>query len=198
MRNVVLERVVSAIRTFSAAKRQGEKNVFSRRILLVLALVFSLGLVVPQSTSAYASGYPLPNFELPYYTGMGVSWSGGPHQWDKGPDVVFMDLYSGSGIDFAKAGQTFGIAAMAEGDVIYADDDANNGLGLQVAVKHTVGGSVVIYGHLSSIWQPLADTFNSGGNSHVYPGYTIGYAGMTGNAPSVHLHVELRDGSRGC
>ncbi len=166
--------------------------------MVALSIISFVLLTTTNGNSAQASGYPLPAFELPYYANTGPYWSGGPHQWGKGPDVVFMDLYSGSGIDFAKNGETFPVAAMAEGDVIWASEtDQSGGLGIKVAVKHSVGGSIVIYGHLSDIWQPILDAMTNGSGYHVYPGYTIGYAGSTGT-DNVHLHVELRDGSRDC
>lgn len=174
-----------------------------RRFLQVLTvatlIVVAFTSLTPSKVSAY-TGYPLPNFELPYYANMGPSWSGGPHQWSHGSTTEFMDLNGGSGMDFAYAGQSFAVAAMAEGDVIWASETSTaGGLGIKVAVKHTVGGSVVIYGHLSNIWQPILDAVAAGQTYHVLPGYTIGDSGSTGTTDGkVHLHVELRDGSQGC
>ncbi len=169
--------------------------------VLVVATLFVVAFsgLTPSKVSA-DPGYPLPNFELPYYANTGPSWSGGPHQWGRGPTTQFMDLYAGSGMDFAYGGQSFSVAAMAEGDVIWASEtNTGGGLGIKVAVKHTVGGSVIIYGHLSNIWQPILDAVSAGQTYHVLPGYTIGDAGSTGTTDGkVHLHVELRDGSRNC
>ena len=168
------------------------------RLLAVLLILTSLSVVRPFATEVRASGYPLPEFELPYYAHTGAKWSGGPHEWGKGPNVQWRGLNSGSGLDFALGGKSFAVAAMAEGDVIWASEtDQSGGLGIKVAVKHTVGGSVVIYGHLKEIWEPILEAIEDGETYHVMPGYTLGYAGNTGST-AVHLHIELRDGSRNC
>ena len=172
-----------------------------RKVLLffVVAIICLAAFAGVKPMQVFAqSGFPLPNFELPYYANMGPTWTGGPHQWDVGPETKWMTLNSGSGLDFAYGGQTFAISAMAEGNVVFAGS-ANNGLGTQVALQHTVGGSIIIYGHLSSIWAPLKNAYDQGQTYHVLPGYTIGQAGMTGNAHNrIHLHIEFRDGTDTC
>jgi len=166
-------------------------------VLLVLTAMVFGGVVWNHETTEAQNGFPLPEFELPYYEDTGPYWSGGPHQWGVGPDVKWMDLYAGSGLDFAYGGETFPVATMAEGDVIFAGD-ADNGLGTQVAVRHAVGGSVLIYGHLASIDRKILDGMAENGTLRVYPADQIGLAGKTGGQKRVHLHIELRDGSDGC
>jgi hypothetical protein len=175
-------------------------RISARRFLTAIAIVFAIGILfeIASRSKVEASGFPLPNFELPYYANTGPYWSGGPHQWNKGQSDKWMDLYAGSGLDFAYGGQSFTVAAMAEGDVIWASETSlSNNLGIQVAVKHTIGGSVIRYGHLSRIWQPILDALKANYAYHVLPGYTIGYAGNSATT-NVHLHIELRDGSRDC
>jgi len=163
----------------------------------VLVFFVAIG-SISLAQSEYQAGYPLPDFELPYYADTGPYWSSGPHQYGKPPKVKWMDLYSGSGLDFAYGGKSFDVAAMAEGDVVWASRVIlENDLGMQVAIKHEDGGSIIRYGHLREIYQPILDAINEGRPYHVLPGYTIGYAGNTATT-EVHLHIELRDGTRDC
>ncbi|MBI2305296.1 MAG: peptidoglycan DD-metalloendopeptidase family protein [Chloroflexi bacterium] len=106
-------------------------------------------------------------------------------------------------MDFAIDGtQTFVVEAMAAGTVVKADCDGTLGLGCVVAVRHTVGGSVLVYGHLASVIidghlvpdSPVQKDYP------VVQGSVLGKAGGTGGRPvdshmwPVHLHIELRDG----
>ena len=135
----------------------------------------------------------LPDFKLPYAAGVKVYWTGGPHAYLLGGQ--FQALYlsgQGSGMDFANGG-TFQVLAMAAGKVI--DASCNNpGLGCQVAIKHDVGGSVLVYGHLRE------GSIKVSKNQTVKQGTILGEAGKTGSGAgaNIHLHIELRDGSGSC
>ena len=149
----------------------------------------------PQLTAVInVKGPPqLPAFKLPYAKGIKVYWTGGPHAYLLGGQ--FSALYpsgQGSGMDFSN-GKSFQVLAMAAGKVIDASCD-NPGLGCQVAIKHTIGGSVLVYGHLEEGSIAIST------NQIVRQGTVLGMAGNTGSGggPYIHLHVELRDGSGSC
>lgn len=173
----------------------------------MLALLFAVLLFFSGGTEN-ANALLLPDFALPYY-GIGPQeapgtypyWSGGPHQWARDPSYVYVDAHSGSGIDFARGGHSFTVASMTEGEVIYVNATGDyQGLGHVVAVRNSIGGTVVIYAHLDTIYAPLLAAYNSGETYYVKQGYQIGRAGMSGAGArgTLHLHVELRDGTRGC
>jgi Squalene-hopene cyclase C-terminal domain/Putative Ig domain/Peptidase family M23 len=182
-----------------------KKLLKSSLVIFLVATILSQGFLLwpRENTTALANSLIFPNFLLPYDKNAGViKWSGGPHEFS---NLRTQDTYPqgiGSGLDFV-GGETYSfcnnecsfiVRSMAEGDVIYAGPGS---FGTQVAIKHTIGGSVIIYGHLYDIWPGIEDTYNKGGIYHVYPGSTIGHAGKTGTK-DVHLHVELRDGSSTC
>ncbi len=135
----------------------------------------------------------LPTFKLPYAKSEKVYWTGGPHAYLLGGK--FGALYpsgQGSGLDFSN-GKSFEVLAMADGKVLDASC-SNPDLGCKVAIKHDVGGSVLIYAHLKP------DTFQVREGDRVKQGNILGLAGNSGSGggPSIHLHVELRDGSGSC
>ena len=174
---------------------------------LYLFLAVALMLPVEHIPAEPVSAQSVPtDFGLPYY-GTGPKWTGGPHQWTKGPTEQFMDLYTGSGMDFAErrynpeTQQTeqvsFRVASMSEGNVIWASEvDEGGGLGKKVAVRHD-GGSILIYGHLASIESAILTAIANGENPRVHPGDPIGMSGSSGTDNN-HLHIELRDGSNNC
>ena len=72
------------------------------------------------------------------------------------------------------------------------------GLGCIVAIKHDVGGSVMIYAHLQPNTNSTAPRNNLQEGAE-YPQHTvIGYAGQSGGQAHIHLHIEFRDGSDSC
>jgi len=141
-----------------------------------------------------------PTFVLPWDSSNNgkVLWTSGPHSWSRGGNFqAKIGISRGSGLDFAMGGQSFNVLAMASGIVI-KNKCGFIGLGCIVAVRHNVGGSIMIYGHLKSNSDgtaPLNELVE--GNS--YPqGYLVGYAGNTGGNWPVHLHIEFRDGASSC
>ncbi len=131
----------------------------------------------------------LPVFLLPYDSSVDtVVWSGGPHAYNGGGDLDGKYAYGeGSGLDFAaQEGGSFTVLAMAAGQVIKSGC-GYEGLGCIVAVQHDEGSSVLIYAHLQ-------EEGMIGAGVHVVQGTVLGQAGDSGGQPSVHLHIELRDG----
>lgn len=140
-----------------------------------------------------------PEFEWPWdeEDNNKVYWTSGPHSWSQGGNFTGkISASRGNGLDFAKSGGTsFNVTAMASGEVI-KNECGFQGLGCIVAIKHDVGGSVMIYGHLmttSGASKPINDL-----GTTVQQGDFIGYAGNTGGQKSIHLHIELRDGTENC
>ncbi|GAH39113.1 unnamed protein product, partial [marine sediment metagenome] len=95
----------------------------------------------------------MPNFRLPWPENLNgnVYFTGGPHAYSAGGNFTTTYEYGyGTGIDFAAKGKSFPVIAMASGNVIAAT--CHHGsypeLGCIVAVKHSFGTSVLIYGHL--------------------------------------------------
>jgi len=78
------------------------------------------------------------------------------------------------------------VYAAADGDVYRVEHPPNHPYGLQVRIKHVVGGRVykTIYAHLSK-------TFVSQGQ-RVKAGERIGLADNTGNSFGSHLHLTLK------
>lgn len=143
----------------------------------------------------------LPEFKLPYSPEADIRWTGGPHSFALGRQLeAVYPAGAGSGLDFAgteRGSVNFEIRAIAPGTVVKTSPDRCNdrtGLGCWVAVRHDVGGSVAVYGHMQfgSIRVQL--------NEHVDQAAPIGNAGNTGMKPDdpVHLHLELRHGNDTC
>ena len=89
------------------------------------------------------------------------------------------------------------VLSVAEGEVIYAGNDAQQAIGPQpnffgnlviVRLAQELGGQpiFVLYGHLNTI------SVQAG--QHVFVGSVIGTVGMTGIAVGPHLHLEVRVG----
>ncbi len=167
-----------------------------QKVLLVIALLSLVSFAftpAPISASTKSLAPQLPSFKLPYSKDVKVYWTGGPHASLLGGK--FSALYpsgQGSGLDFAN-GKSFQVLAMADGKVLDASC-GNAGLGCQVAIKHDVGGSVLVYGHLAD----NSITVTKG--QSVKQGTILGMSGKTGSGGGdfIHLHIELRDGSGNC
>lgn len=178
-----------------------------RKAMLVIVIGFAISLIFTSNSISKIEAGSIPNFGLPYYLIQNpcMHWGGGPHQWNHSPNVTFMDPGQGSGIDFGCAGSdgqptSFQVAAIADGDVIWADPKSLDGnLGIQVAVK-SAHGLVIRYGHLNSILPEIVDALNARHPYHVKQGGTVGFSGNTGLSAgsAIHLHLELRDGSKLC
>lgn len=176
------------------------------RILFLVGVIITL-LSLVTFTPSLTTATSFPSFSLPYIRNSyfvnnkyeGPRWSSGPHAWlHAGKFSSEIPKGSGSGIDFGHSGNKFNVTAMAAGTVIYAGT-TTQGLGNVVAVELTDGGGVMIYGHLDSIYKDLETAYLKDENYTVLPGYDIGKAGCTGMSTcSVHLHVELSDGSDSC
>ena len=169
-------------------------------ILMLLGLVLptfankSLDVHAQPAEVPITASVILPNLKAPYDKDeQKVYWSGGPHEFANLQTQSKFKQGYGSGIDFDGSEDydwcnkqcSFIVRSMAEGDVIYRQE---GDFGKQVAVKLTVGGAVIIYGHLYDYFPGLVE------GTHVYQGSSIGHSGTT-NATNVHLHVELRDGN---
>lgn len=137
-----------------------------------------------------------PQLKLPYDEGAEIRWSGGPHAYGQGG--LLDGTYTvglGSGLDFAGIAneKNFDVLAMASGVVVDASCSDVRPLGCQVAVRHDVGGSVLVYAHL------LEDSITVEFGNHVLQGQVIGKAGASGTGTdNPHLHIDLRDGSEVC
>ncbi len=128
-----------------------------------------------------------------------ILWTSGPHSWSRGGQLTAkISASRGNGLDFAKEGEvSFEVVAMASGIVI-ENKCGFSGLGCIVAIKHDVGGSVMIYAHLKPNRLKTAPENNIQVGKHYEQGDIIGYAGNSGGQKHVHLHIELRDGSPPC
>ena len=128
----------------------------------------------------------LPNFKLPWDSleNGSIKWTSGPHSWSKGGELTArISSTRGSGLDFAKDGQSFTVLSMASGTVI-KNKCGFIGLGCIVAIKHDVGGSVMIYAHLQPNTNSTAPRNNLQEGAE-YPQHTvIGYAGPVGRTGS--------------
>lgn len=196
-------------------ERQNPRRIQMNRrmsvLFSVMILCLTIGTVLLQNSTAKADGI---RFSFPYYMPMYpcMHWSGGPHEWAKGPSEVYMNPNMGSGMDFACVDNTgrqvtFQVASMTTGEVIYASDAILlNNLGRQVAVKNT-DGSIIRYGHLGSISADILNALNvQHVTYHIVNGNFIGYSGSSAVTDSngvldpsnIHLHVELRDGTADC
>ncbi|MBU0490215.1 MAG: peptidoglycan DD-metalloendopeptidase family protein [Chloroflexi bacterium] len=96
-------------------------------------------------------------------------------------------------MDFAN-GSNFEVLAMADG-VVENVSCGNPGFGCQVAIRHDVGGTVLIYAHLLENSVTVGETNPP---THVDQGTILGKAGKSGGQTSPHLHIELRDGGDDC
>jgi murein DD-endopeptidase MepM/ murein hydrolase activator NlpD len=170
-------------------------------VIVMLALVQPLapgasrhGTANAQSTgNADAANRPygeLPEFKLPYSKDEKVYWTGGPHAYNLSDRAGKYPSGQGSGLDFAN-GSNFEVLAMA-GGVVEDASCGNPGFGCQVAIRHDVGGTVLIYAHL------LEGSTTVTEGKHVLQGDVLGKAGRSGGQGATHLHIELRDGSVNC
>ncbi len=180
-------------------------------LFVLIGLVFLLGSNTPTSASVNPKqiqesslSVVLPDFKLPWppdWNGK-VSFRGGPHKYCPGTGGPFTDTYiygEGSGIDFA-SGQGFPVAAMANGRVFSVNTDPKQTqLGCIVAIRHDIGSTILIYGHLncfSDEIKNLKQRFITEEVVTVSRGEVIGQEGNSGSGSNkiTHLHLELRDG----
>lgn len=144
-----------------------------------------------------------PSFTLPWSESENgnIKWSGGPHSWSMGGNLAAeISASHGSGLDFAKNGSTFDVEPMAAGRVI-VNQCGFAGFGCIVAIRHNIGGTVMIYAHLKQ-----KQNGNTPDNDLIIGGEygtnkLIGKAGQSGQSglgANIHLHVELRDGASNC
>jgi murein DD-endopeptidase MepM/ murein hydrolase activator NlpD len=152
----------------------------------------------PLPTARQRQGPPtLPDFKLPYAEDAKVSWSGGPHSYSQGGNLTgTYPAGAGSGLDFAN-GTNFEVLAMADGVVEDVSCD-NPGFGCQVAIRHDLGGTVLIYAHLLEDSTKIYMAKPGEPPVRVAQGDVIAKAGKSGGQIAVHLHIELRDGSDTC
>ncbi len=150
----------------------------------------------------YQTNLSYPDFILPWDSGKyngNVLWTGGPHSWSKGGQEHLTDKISasvGNGLDFAYPGKTFEVISMASG-IVTANTCGKAGLGCIVAIKHDIGGSVMIYAHLL----PNSSHTAPSNSLQLYKWYSQGTPlGMASNSGQnvgspIHLHIEFRDGA---
>jgi murein DD-endopeptidase MepM/ murein hydrolase activator NlpD len=93
------------------------------------------------------------------------------------------------GVDFS-APSGAPVHAIANGVVVEASKFDSGALGVYVAIKHVIGGQVIVsaYAHLQ------AGSMNLGVGSQVAIGQVIGQVGNTGASTGTHLHFEIRVG----
>lgn len=84
-----------------------------------------------------------------------------------------------------KAAQGEPVWAVADGEVVYADDSLK-GYGNMVLIKHS-GGKTTTYAHLARM---SVDKYD-----RVKQGDILGYVGSTGNVKAPQLYFSMRDGS---
>lgn len=196
----------------------GRTTKRERKPIMILVTLFVLSMILPISGSlpstdivtaasvpaplGRAAGHPLdppqlPDFKFPYDRSLTVYWTGGPHGYREGADLTaIIDAGNGSGLDFAKDGG-FDVLAMASGTVIGSLDcyTGTPSLGCHVAIKHDVGGTVMIYSHLEAGSSARLGITHVG--QHVSQGDPVGRTGSTGT-DKVHLHIEFRLGNDVC
>ncbi len=129
----------------------------------------------------------LPDLKLPYRSSETMYWTGGPHEYSK-PGALTASFPSGlgSGLDFGNT-TSFDVLAMASGTVEETSCYGGLGFGCHVAIRHSVGGTILIYAHL------LQGSIVVSNGQNIIQGQIIGKAGNSGTQ-DVHLHIELRDG----
>ncbi|MBI5962990.1 MAG: peptidoglycan DD-metalloendopeptidase family protein [Chloroflexi bacterium] len=128
----------------------------------------------------------LPDFKLPYDGSLKIGWTGGPHQYSNLITASTYPTGEGSGLDFSN-GTRFEVLAMASGEVI--DAGCNHHFGCQVAIQHEIGGTVLIYGHLTE------GSLTVKVGNLVVQGQILGKAGDSGT-DNIHLHIEFRRGRK--
>jgi murein DD-endopeptidase MepM/ murein hydrolase activator NlpD len=93
------------------------------------------------------------------------------------------------GVDFS-APSGAPVHAIANGVVVEASSYDSGALGVYVAIKHVIGGQVVVsaYAHMQ------VGSMNLGVGSQVAIGQVVGTVGNTGASTGTHLHFEIRVG----
>jgi hypothetical protein len=139
----------------SVTRNKALGKLLSGVVLLSLALSsFGVGSVRGEQTQPLATNLlqqnpgqlVLPDLKLPYSKDATVYWTGGPHGYNQGG--VFTGTYTageGSGLDFSMNDSPFEVLAMASGTVIEATCEGYGSLGCIVAIKHDVGGTVLVW-----------------------------------------------------
>lgn len=175
------------------------KNVIQVKVFPISIITLILGGFFYLSNAAFPiaqAQQAFPDFKWPYDQSLGVQWSGGPHSWSTGRQLTAtINNTRGSGLDFAYGGKTFDVLAMASGTVI--KNKCGSGLGCIVAVRHDIGQSIMIYGHLQPNSNETAPDNQISEGTWISQGTTIGKAGKSG-ADAIHLHIEFRDGTSSC
>lgn len=156
----------------------------------------------------------LPEFSAPYPKSSNdalredrVYWTGGPHSTPWLSDVARIPVALGSALDFSSGApasspkKNFQVLAMAPGLLVEASCEGYGNFGCVVAVKHAVGGSVLVYAHLDKAsMRPimlLHSTFSEKGVLvPIAQGAPLGMAGNTYNQEHIHLHIDLRRGNQ--
>lgn len=93
------------------------------------------------------------------------------------------------GVDFT-AGNGAPVHAIADGVVVEASRGDSGALGVYVAIRHVVGGEVVVsgYAHMQ------VGSMNLSVGAPVSGGQVIGRVGNTGASTGAHLHFEIKVG----
>ncbi|HUG49463.1 MAG TPA: M23 family metallopeptidase [Terrimesophilobacter sp.] len=93
------------------------------------------------------------------------------------------------GVDFS-APNGAAVHAIAAGTVVEASRTDSGALGVYVAIRHVIGGQVIVsgYAHMQ------VGSMNLGVGSSVSVGQVLGRVGSTGAATGAHLHFEIRVG----
>lgn len=138
----------------------------------------------------------LPSFKLPWPEGLNgqIYWTSGPHSWSKGGLLTAkVSASRANGLDFGRGGASWDVVAMASG-VVIKNRCGFAGLGCIVAIRHDVGGSVMVYAHLEPNIGGSAPNNELQEGMWVQQKTKIGRVGQSGGQTAIHLHIELRDG----
>ncbi|GAB3035585.1 hypothetical protein GCM10027052_11920 [Parafrigoribacterium mesophilum] len=94
------------------------------------------------------------------------------------------------GVDFS-AGRGAPVRAIADGVVVEANSTDSGGYGVYLAIRHVIGGQVVVsgYAHMQ------VGSMNLRVGSSVAGGQVVGRVGDTGASTAPHLHFEIRVGT---
>jgi murein DD-endopeptidase MepM/ murein hydrolase activator NlpD len=93
------------------------------------------------------------------------------------------------GVDFT-AGNGAPVHAIADGVVVEASRGDSGALGVYVAIRHVIGGEVIVsgYAHMQ------VGSMNLSVGAKVSGGQVIGRVGSTGASTGAHLHFEIKVG----
>lgn len=138
----------------------------------------------PRPLTVAAAAQPSAGLQWPVPAGTRIASPFGPRS---SPCAGCSSLHEG--VDFS-APSGAPVHAIASGVVVEANSYDSGAYGVYVAIRHVVGGQVVVsaYAHMQ------AGSMNLGIGAPVTVGQVIGRVGNTGASTGTHLHFEIRAG----